>query len=43
MSSSSFFFIESQLFYIEYSTTVDNETANYSAVITDLTDATQEV
>jgi hypothetical protein len=36
-------FVESQLFYVEYSTTVDNETINYSAFTSDLTDAKQQV
>jgi hypothetical protein len=38
-----YLFIETQLFYIEYSTTIDGETINYSAFITDLADATQQV
>ncbi len=35
--------IETQLFYIEYSTMVDKETVNYSAFITNLVDPTQQV
>jgi hypothetical protein len=35
--------IETQLFYIEYSTTVDNETVNYSVFVSNLANPTRQV
>ena len=40
---SNVFLIESQLFYIEYRTIVDNETINYLEFVTNLTTATEQV